>query len=65
MFLLNQMIAGTLMAAWKEKRILQAGIHPVRQARAGGWSWSCVREKHCCLAGGWRLELELCEKKIL
>ena len=28
MFLLIQMIAGTLMAAWKEKRILQAGIVP-------------------------------------
>ena len=28
MFLLNQMIAGTLMAASKEKRILQAGIVP-------------------------------------
>ena len=25
----------------------------VRQAGAGGWSWSVVREKHCYLAGGW------------
>jgi len=33
-------------------------IHRVRQAGAGGWSWSSVREKHCYLAGGWRLELE-------
>ena len=33
--------------------------------RSAGWSWSCVREKHCCLTGGWRLELELCEREIL
>jgi len=26
---------------------------------SAGWSWSSVREKHCYLAGGWRLELEL------
>ena len=24
-----------------------------------------MREKYCYLAGGWRLELELCERKIL
>jgi len=24
-----------------------------------------VREKHCYLTGGWRLELEWCERKIL
>ena len=40
-------------------------IHRVRQAGAGGWSWSCVREKYCYLAGGWRLELERCVKEIL
>jgi len=39
--------------------------HCVRQAGAGGWSWSGVREKHCYLTGGWRLELEWCERKIL
>jgi len=39
--------------------------HCVRQAGAGGWSWSAVREKHCYLAGGWRLELEECEREIL
>ena len=38
-------------------------IHCVRQAGAGAWSWSGVREKHYYLAGGWRLEW--CEKKIL
>jgi len=32
--------------------------HCVRQAGAGGCSWSGVREKYCYLAGGWRLELE-------
>ena len=32
--------------------------HRVRQAGAGGWSWSSVREKYYYLAGGWRLELE-------
>ena len=31
----------------------------------GGWSWSGVREKYCYLPGGWRLELEWCERKIL
>ena len=40
-------------------------IHRVRQAGAGGWSWSGVREKHCYLAGGWRLELEWCERELL
>jgi hypothetical protein len=43
----------------------EADKHPVRQAGAGGWSWSCVRGKHCCLTGGWRLELELYEREIL
>jgi len=37
----------------------------VDSAGAGGWSWNCVREKHCYLAGGWRLELERCEREIL
>ena len=40
-------------------------IHCVRQAGARGWSWSCVREKYYYLAGGWSLELEECEKKLL
>jgi len=40
-------------------------IHCVRQAGAGGWSWCGVREKHCYMAGGWRLELERCEREIL
>jgi len=40
-------------------------IQRVRQAGAGDWSWSDVREKYCYLAGGWRLELEWCERKIL
>ena len=42
------------------RRLLPAGMernasfnHPVRQAGAGGWSWSGVREKHYYLAGGW------------
>jgi len=35
-----------------------ADSHCVRQAGAGGWSWSAVREKYCYLVGGWRLELE-------
>jgi len=39
--------------------------HSVRCAGAGGWCWSGVREKYCGLAGGWRLVLELCERKIL
>ena len=39
--------------------------HRVRQAEARGWSWSGVREKHCYLAGGWRLELEGCERETL
>ena len=43
--------------------ILMKTIHYVRQAEAGGWSWSAVREKHCYLAGGWRLELEGCERE--
>jgi len=34
------------------------GDNPVRQAEAGSWSWSGVREKHYYLAGGWRRELE-------
>ena len=40
-----------------------AYIHCVRQAGAVGWSWSAVREKHCYLAGGWRLEV--CERDSL
>ena len=32
--------------------------HRVRQAGAGGWSWSGVREKYCYLTAGWRLEVE-------
>ena len=40
-------------------------IHCVRQAGAGGWSWSGVREKHCYLAGGWWLELEERERETL
>jgi len=39
--------------------------HYVRRAGVGGWSWSAVREKYCYLAGGWRLELEECERGIL
>ena len=39
--------------------------HRVRQAGAGDWSWSGVREKYCYLAGGWRLVLEECEREIL
>jgi len=38
---------------------------PVRCAGAGGCCWSGVREKHCWLAGGWRLLLEWCERKTL
>ena len=37
----------------------------VQQAGAGGWSWSGVREKYYYLAGGWRLELEEYERRIL
>ena len=33
--------------------------------RSAGWSWSGVREKHCYLAGGWRLELEERERETL
>ena len=40
-------------------------FHCVRQAGAGGWSWSAVREKYCYLTGGWRLELEGCERETL
>jgi len=40
-------------------------FHRIRQAGARGWSWSGVREKHCYLAGGWRLELEWCERELL
>ena len=36
----------------------RCAIHCVRQAGAGGWSWSAVRKKYCYLAGGWRLKLE-------
>jgi len=39
--------------------------HRVRQAGAGDWSWSGVKEKHCYLTGGWRLELEEREIKTL
>ena len=42
-----------------------ANISPVRCAGAGGCCWSGVREKHYWLAGGWRLLLEWCERKIL
>ena len=44
---------------------VQKENHSVRWAGAGGWCWSGVREKHCWLAGGWRLVLERCEKKTL
>ena len=37
---------------------VQEENHSVRWAGAGGWCWSGVREKHCWLAGGWRLQLE-------
>jgi len=37
----------------------------LQSPRSAGWSWSGVREKHYYLAGGWRLELERCERKIL
>jgi len=39
--------------------------HCVRQAGAGGWSWSGVREKYCWAGWNWRLELEWCERKVL
>ena len=39
--------------------------HRVRQAGAGGWSWSGVREKHCYLTGVWRLVLEQCERNTV
>ena len=42
-----------------------ASIHCVRQAGAGGWSWSSVREKYYWAGWSWRLELEWCERKIL
>jgi len=32
---------------------------------AVGCCWSGVKEKHCWLAGGWRLLLEWCERKTL
>jgi len=35
-----------------QMRKRNADRHRVRQAGAGGWS--CVREKYCYLAGGWR-----------
>ena len=37
----------------------------VQSLRSAGWSWSAVREKHCYLTGGWRLELEGCERDSL
>ena len=43
--------------------VLSSPNHSVRCT--GGWCWSGVREKYCWLAGGWRLVLELCERKIL
>ena len=46
-------------------RFRVALTHSVRCAAAGGWCWSGVREKYYWLAGGWRLVLELCERKIL
>jgi len=45
--------------------IIMTHIHSVRCTGAGGWCWSGVREKYCWLAGGWRLVLELCKRKIL
>jgi len=33
--------------------------------KAAAACWSGVREKHCWLAGGWRLLLEWCERKTL
>ena len=32
---------------------------------SGGWSWNCVKEKYCYLAGGWKLELEGYERDSL
>ena len=40
-------------------------IHSVRWAGAGASGWSGVREKYYWLAGGWKLVLERCERKIL
>ena len=40
-------------------------IHSVRWAGAGAGGWSGVREKYCWLPGGWKLVLELGERKIL
>ena len=51
--------------------IKKSGFHRFRVALthsvrcAGGWCWSGVRKKYCWLAGGWRLLLELCERKIV
>jgi len=47
------------------KHAAYARIHCVRQAGAGGWSWSGVREKYCWAGWSWRLELEWCERKVL
>ena len=41
----------------------KAELHSVRSA--GASSWSGVREKYCWLAGGLKLVLERCERKIL
>ena len=39
--------------------------HSVRWAGAGPGGWSGVKEKYYWLAGGWKLVLERCERKIL
>jgi len=41
-----------------EREERDGAIHCVRQVGDGGWTWSGVREKHCYLSGGWRLELK-------
>ena len=46
-------ISAPFPSAWRES------------LRSAGWSWNDVREKHCYLAGGWKMELERCEREIL
>ena len=56
-------LLGISLRGIKEREILSC--HSVRWARVGAGGWSGVREKYYWLAGGWKLVLERCERKIL
>ena len=59
MILLNSAYKLSLLSA------NMSGTNNYHSLRSAGWSWSAVRDKYCYLAGGWRLELEWCERELL